>query len=169
MKKIICSVLLVATAFAACKKKDPAPDPLPTPVKTVPKFIILTTDKWKVSAVYMSKGADTIVNYYQTMKECEKDNFITFNASGSISSDEGATKCDPSVAQITTDGRWLLNADTTEFIIQDSKVLPITGAAIAKIVLIDSLNFRISKDTSGTYPGIGTISGTIFANFQKVK
>lgn len=176
MKKILFVAIIATVAITACKKKDtstPTPPPTPTPVdtnKATSRYDALTTDKWKITAVHMSKGDTLIVDYYDgQMKDCEKDNFIFFNKSGSITSDEGATKCDASAAQITTDGSWTLNSDTTMFTIKDSKILPISGTATAKVILIDKTNFKISKDTTIVYPGIGSISGTIYANFSKVK
>lgn len=169
MKKVLLSALLAVFVFSACKKKEDTPTTVTPKDSTVSKYNALTTDRWKITEVRMSRNDTLIVDYYSEMKECEKDNFITFNKTGSISSDEGATKCDPSVDQVTTDGSWSLNTDTTQFTIKDSKVLPISGTATAKVLLISNTDFKISKDTSLVFPGVGTISGTIFASFKKVK
>ena len=46
------------------------------------------------------------------MDNCTKDDLVTFNANGTITDDEGPTKCDPDDPQTTTDGTWTLTDNT---------------------------------------------------------
>jgi hypothetical protein len=177
MKKIIIAAFAVSAVFVACKKDKKTTTAPPKPIDSVitdtnytaSRYEALTTDKWRLSEVYMNDTAGKeVVEYYSGMKECEKDNFFTFNKNASITSDEGATKCDPSVDQVTTGGTWLLSSDTTQFTLKETTILPIKGDINAKIVTIDKYNFKISKDTTITFGAI-TIKGTIFSAFKKVK
>ena len=156
--------------LAACKKKDENPK-TPEPVSKS-KYTYLTTDKWRVAEVYAVNNAptrDIIINYYlDVMKECEKDNLISFNTDGTITSDEGPLKCDTSIAQITTDGNWLVEKDTTQFTLKDSKAFPLKGNLSAKIEILDDNTFTISKDTTVNF-GTMKIEGTIYASFKKIK
>lgn len=177
MKKLTFLLLSIVLAASACKKDDKKSDdpntttPTDTTNKYVSKYTAMITDRWQINAVYiMSKDLkDTIYDYYSAMKNCEKDNFIQFSAAKTVSVDEGAEKCDPSAAQITTDGNWNLNSDTTVLTISDSKILPISGTIIARVENLNYSNLKISKDTNITIPGIPPVPGVIFANFKKVK
>lgn len=176
MKKTAYILAAVCFSILACKKKENKTNNnnnnnTDSTYKYVSKYTGLTTDRWKINAVYIltTDGKDTILDYYSSMKNCEKDNYIQFNTNHSVSVDEGAEKCDASASQITTDGTWSLNMDTTVFTLADSKVLPISGTVIAKVENLSYYNLKISKDTTIVYPGIGTITGVIYANFNKVK
>jgi uncharacterized lipoprotein YehR (DUF1307 family) len=156
MKKIIILALSIPFVFAACKKKE-----------TKTNFDLLTDGKWKVSEVFIAKGDAVALDYYSTMLSCAKDNLYTFNKDYTITSDEGATKCDDTVKQVTTDGNWALTNSDKTFTIKNSKVLPLSGDQSMNIVTLDNSTLKLSKDTTIDYPGIGIISGTIHATFSK--
>lgn len=176
MKKIFLACFVLPLAFAACNKdKDkgtPDPvDPIDT-VLTVPvsKFTILTTDKWKLTEAFVNNTAGELaIDYYSTMKDCEKDNFFFFNASGSITLDEGATKCSASDPQTTTDGNWSFSADTSKMTLSGSSLLPVDGDHTIKILTLTATTLKVSKDTTITYPGFPAMSGTFIASMIKVK
>lgn len=177
MKKVIMAVFAASAVFIACKKDKKTTPSTPKPIDSVitdsnytaSRYEALTTDKWRLSEVYMNDTAgQEVVEYYSGMKECEKDNFFMFNKDATITSDEGASKCDPSVAQVTTGGSWSLNSDTTQFTLKETAILPIKGDITAKVVRLDKNNFKISKDTTIVY-GTITIKGTIYSAFVKVK
>jgi hypothetical protein len=157
MKKIILAVSVLTIAFAACKKD-----------KTVSAFDHLTTGTWKVSETYLAKDTTVLIDYYVAqMQDCAKDNSYTFNADYSITSDEGATKCDTSVAQKTTDGTWALADNDKTFSIKNSKILPLSGDVNMSIVSLDDTYLKLTKDTTIVYPGFGSISGTVHVTFKK--
>ncbi|MGC4058652.1 MAG: hypothetical protein QM743_11120 [Chitinophagaceae bacterium] len=79
-----------------------------------------------MTAIYMTATTgDTSLDYYSTLEACATNNYYIFNTDQSITLDEGATKCDDTVAQTTTDGNWTLSSDTTKFTLKDSKILPL--------------------------------------------
>lgn len=158
MKKIILVALGLTFGLVACKKDKPAE-------KT--KLEMLTSGQWKITEVYIAKDTVVALDYYSTMEECVKDNFFMFNSNFSITSDEGATKCDNSVAQTTTDGKWNLGNNDQTFTLEESTVLPIPGNISMKVVQLDNSTLKLSKDTTIVYPGIGNLVGTIHATFSK--
>lgn len=172
MKKLIIPALILLACAPSCKKeKKTTPTPTPTPVDTpYSKYTALTTDKWKITNVYVTASTgDTSIFYYDDlMKDCEKDNFYTFTTAASISVNEGATKCDISAPQDTTDGKWELNSDTTKFSIVDSKILPFSGKVVLSVKTLTKTQLHLTKDTTGAIEGI-PFSGTVHAHFSKVK
>lgn len=172
MKKLILPAFILFAFAVSCKKeKKTSPTPNPTPVDTpYSKYTALTTDKWKITNVYVTAptGDTTIFYYDDLMKACEKDNFYSFSSSKSIAVNEGASKCDPAAPQDTTDGKWELSSDTTKFSIVDSKILPLSGAVTLKVQMLTKTELRLTKDTSGAISGV-PFTGTIHANFSKVK
>lgn len=172
MKKLIIPVLALFALAQSCKKdKKPTPTPTPTPVDTpYSKYTALTTDKWKITAVYVTAATgDTSIDYYEgLMKDCEKDNFYQFTSAAAIRVNEGLTKCDAAAPQDTTDGKWELSADTSLFSIVDSKILPLSGKVSMKVVALTKTELKLTKDTSGNISGIPFV-GRIHANFIKVK
>lgn len=159
MKKALFAIVTLSVAFTACKKKDEPSE--------VTKTQMLTQGKWKITEVYIEKDNVVALDYYSTMEECEKDNLFTFNADYTITSDEGPTKCDPSVQQTTTDGKWALTNGEKDFTIKESSILPLSGDQSMTIAALDNSIFKLSKDTTIVYPGVGTLSGTIRATFKK--
>jgi hypothetical protein len=158
MKKIALIALSFTLGLVACKKDKPAE-------KT--KLEMLTSGQWKITEIYLAKDTVVALDYYSTMEECVKDNFFTFNSNFSITSDEGATKCDNSVAQTTTDGKWTLSNSDKTFTIEESKILPISGNLSMSVSQLDNSTLKLSKDTTIVYPGVGNLSGTIHATFKK--
>lgn len=158
MKKIVLAALCVTIGLAACKKDKPAE-------KT--KLEMLTTGQWKITEAYLGKDTVQVLDYYSTMEECVKNNTFIFNADYSITSDEGATKCDDTVKQTTTDGKWDLTNDGKTFVIKESNILPLTGTLSMKVDQLDDKTLKLSKDTTFTNPITGTVSGTIHATFSK--
>lgn len=157
MRKTILALVLISIAFAACKK-----------VNKVSAFEHLTTGHWKITETYLAKNDTLLIDYYVAqMQDCAKDNSYTFNTDYSITSDEGATKCDTSAAQITTDGTWALADNDKTFSIKNSKILPLSGDVNMGIVSVDDSYLKLTKDTTIVYPGFGSVSGTVHVTFKK--
>lgn len=53
------TILLIALAFVACKKKDPEPAPAPKPTKSDVTFIIHSAKKAEVTLNYRYDNSDT--------------------------------------------------------------------------------------------------------------
>ncbi len=95
----------------------------------------LTSGNWFIRGsltTISAAGVDSTFDSFKDMEACEKDDFMTFNASGAFTIDEGATKCDPEDPQ-TTSGTWaFIENDTKLVITQDnmsdtSKVVELNG------------------------------------------
>lgn len=115
MKKHIlhAGLILVAMAFVftSCKKDDD--DDPSTNSKTNEEY--LTSGYWKITAMTIdpgvSIGGTTITDIFSQFPPCAKDDLIKFNSNGTITDDEGATKCDINDPQTTNDGTWVLSQD----------------------------------------------------------
>jgi hypothetical protein len=130
--KIITMCLIVAgLAFAGCsdKKDDPAPTPTPTPEPTKTEYLV--AKNWKITAYTSNPAIDwdgsgtMVTDVYAQMQACEKDNLYIFNANGTSTDDEGATKCSASDPQTSSAGPWAFNTtqtvitwDGTDYIIE---------------------------------------------------
>ncbi|MCB2219744.1 MAG: lipocalin family protein [Bacteroidetes bacterium] len=107
-------ILLIAMAlvFAGCKK-DENDDDNPQNSKTTSEY--LTGGYWKVTAMSIDPGIGfggvVITDFYSQMPPCVKDDLVKFNSDGSITDDEGATKCDVNDPQTSNDGTWVLSQD----------------------------------------------------------
>ena len=157
MKRIALLIIALPFVFAACKKDD----------KKSNLELLTNSGTWKISEIYIEKGGVVALDYYSSMKSCEKDNSYAFNKDYSITSYEGATKCDLSVKDTTTDGAWTLSNNESVFVIKNSKILPISGDQSMNILSLDNSTLKLTKDTTIDYPGIGIITGTIHATFNK--
>lgn len=116
---------------------------------------ILTTNRWQLTAATATIPGSTITfNAYDTIPACIKDNFYIFASGGTVTIDEGASKCDESDPQTTT-GNWqLLNNNT-----QLKTIDPITGGnTVANVVKLSSSSL-VLQDTI-TISGI-TVGGTL--------
>jgi len=144
MKKLLILCAGIAT-LAACKKKD----------DNKSRTEYLTSGKWFISSYYyydkITDANGTVTDLTDTTEypteACEKDNFITFKADGTLTSDEGATKCDTSDDQTST-GTWA-------FVENESKI-SITSDGDTYLYKIQSLNgsnFIFGQDSSYTTNG----------------
>jgi len=116
---------------------------------------MLTTNRWQLTGATVTIPGSTIaVNAYDTIPACVKDNFYIFASGGSVTIDEGASKCDPSDAQTTT-GNWqLLNNNT-----QIKTIDPVTGQSTTAAVVTLTSSKLVLQDTI-TFSGI-TVNGTL--------
>ncbi len=79
----------------------------------------LVDGQWRITDVEMDPGIEiggiTIKDVYDIFitQECMKDDLIIFNADGTITEDEGPTKCDPNSPQTTTENTWSMNEEQT--------------------------------------------------------
>lgn len=156
MKKIFLALLALPLMMVACKKKDKTSN-----------LTKLKANTWKITEVNISKDGVIGLDYYDQMKDCEKDNFYTFNNDFTITANEGASKCDPTIADVTTDGSWVLTENESKFTLKNSKILPIEGDQTMSIVTLDANTLKLSKDTTIDYPGVGKLSGTVNVTFTK--
>ncbi len=132
---IIASLLLISImiTFSSCRKEDKGPQDY------------LTEGEWKVTDVELNPGITvsgiTITHVFDFMgDECSKDNLFKFNEDGTITEDEGATKCDPSDPQTTTEGTWTLSEDGSSI----SAVFWGLDTGSADIIILNETTFEFS-------------------------
>jgi lipocalin-like protein len=79
--------------------------------------------------------------YNDFIMDCSKDDLITFNNDGTLTEDEGETKCDPSDLQTTNDATWTLTNNNETLTIID----PDLGPSPATIILLNETTLKVSK------------------------
>ena len=108
-------------ALAGCGKKS---DPTPATPSLSAKATLLTTPKWRITAVVGTStfsGQTITTDGYAGLASCIKDNFSKFNPDLTAISDEGATKCSPTAPQ-TKQGTWSFNAAEDQITTVDPSV-----------------------------------------------
>jgi hypothetical protein len=93
--------LFALAAIAGCSKDDTDTPPAKT------KTELITKANWKFSDAKVSGGS--VASFLQT---CQKDNILTFLATGAGTADEGATKCNMSDPQ-TNPFTWSFQTNET--------------------------------------------------------
>lgn len=114
ISKIVLGAMLASTLFTSCKDKKQV-DPEPPKPKTAQEM--LTAKSWKMSAStskFSFMGQNFTENIMDEMEVCEKDNLEKYNANGTFTNDEGATKCDANDPQIYESGTWQLLENNTK-------------------------------------------------------
>lgn len=115
LTKLITASLLVGTViFTNCKKDEKDPEPTPAPAPALTNTQKLTGKNFKLTASTVdpayNNGTTLVTNWYNQLEACVKDDLLNFNANGTFTSDEGASKCDSDDPQ-TTSGTWLWSTD----------------------------------------------------------
>ena len=154
-RNILLPVLLLVLALAGCSKK--ADDPTPTTPALSAKATLLTTPKWRITAIAGATtfaGQTTTNDAYAGLASCRRDDFSKFNADLSVVKDEGATRCSSTDPQ-TKAGTWAFNAAETQLTVVDSS-LPVgtLGQNItADLVQLSSTTLVVRTSTSQTVGG----------------
>lgn len=146
----LAAICLCTALFAACKKDD---DPS--------RREILTSGNWRMTAFTLSVAGMQQSTGYDTQDPCIKDNLTLFKTDGTVISDEGATKCDPTAAQTSPVGTWELLENDTKFRLTASTAalpigLPVTGSSLAlagDVLELSSSVLRVKATGSYTYQG----------------
>lgn len=144
--------------FAACKKTEKDPDPTPA---TKSKKEIISEGKWQYSAlsfIVKMNGKDTTMDAWSLLEDCDKDDFMTFTASGTGTIDEGATKCDPADPQIEN-LTWEFQDNETYV-----KVTNNDGPTRMKIIELTATQAKYETRTL-----IGADSATVVSTFKNIK
>jgi hypothetical protein len=111
-------VILSVAVIAGCKKDD-------NKNNAVTKTQLLTSGGWKLTSDYYDPSVDydgngtkenEVINFYSP---CDKDDVLTFKTNGTVVSDEGATKCDPTDPQIISTTNWRFSDNETKLWIGD--------------------------------------------------
>ncbi len=125
------------------------------------KTEVIAKSSWK----YYNAGADLDKNGTidsplpsTILLPCIIDNLITFQANGTATIDEGATKCDP-VAPQTTTATWSFSNNESILNISGNGLVGISGQF--KILVLNTTQLHLAKDT--------TISGLQLALVVQLK
>lgn len=152
MRKI--NLLLIVSLFLAtlsCKKDDP-----PT------KKDLLTGKNWILTAETVSPAIDyngiLITDLYAQMDDCDKDDISKFNANGTYTFEEGATKCDVNGPQIFDAGTWVFNSDQTILVLTS----PSDGTINVEIIELTSTKIITKQEMT-----LDDINYTITDTYQK--
>jgi len=150
MRKI--NFLLIVSLFLAtlsCKKDD-------APTKTD----LLSGKNWILTAETVSPAIDyngnLVTDLYAQMDDCDKDDISKFNANGTYTFEEGATKCDVNDPQVWESGTWVFNSDQTILILtsldMDTVNAEIIELTSSKCVISQESNFdNINYTITDTY------------------
>ncbi len=98
-------------AFAACKKDGDNDTQTPTDHLTAAKwFLAAETEREQ------GNGIDTTYDYMSEYEACELDNYMLFTKD-SVVYDNGATKCNPTDAQVIARATWSLIENNNKLVI----------------------------------------------------
>lgn len=97
MALLLASILILAAS--SCKKDDE--EKTNTDKLTGKNFVM---SGWTIDPPVTIQGT-SFADLWSFLPECTKDDFMVFNADGTVTFDEGATKCDPGDPQ-TDQGTW---------------------------------------------------------------
>ena len=133
--------LLVLTVTSCKKDKKDEPTPVAATVET--KTQLLTGKNWKLTAATSDPAFDwdgsgtMVTNIYAQMASCEKDDLLFFNTNGTLKFDEGATKCDPTDPQSTSDDTWSFNSTET--------IITVSSGDDMNLVSLNSTTLKVSS------------------------
>jgi hypothetical protein len=117
MKKlsIYMMAVLIGAIMFGCKKDE---------TKSSKDNII---GKWMMTGMTVNPAIEGVTDYFSTWSECSKDDLTIFNADGTVTNDEGATKCDDNNPQTSSGGTWALSSDNKTLIMnRDEYVTNVT-------------------------------------------
>jgi hypothetical protein len=118
VKKFFSSLMLLLFLFSACEKEE----------KAQSKMDLLTSGQWKITTYTLTPpfdiNGDGIPDSdgLAVREACRRDNLFIFSRNGTLTIDEGGTKCDPNDPQqeIST---WSFQNNETEIIIDGTRAL----------------------------------------------
>lgn len=134
MKKLLLSLTVLSLiGFSSCSDKktdDPAPS-------SKSRTELLTTAHWQLIAgtivppitidIFGQIITISDILEMEGSEPCNKDDFQIFSADGTITNDEGPTKCDPADPQTTSGGKWAWMENETKLrVIDDGDTTLIT-------------------------------------------
>jgi hypothetical protein len=157
MKKSLIVLLTLGALYLSACKDETTEDPTPT----LSRSELLIAGNWQMTSgtivppikIDLFGQVITISDFMEFMdsEPCEKDDLIIFNTNGTITNDEGATKCDPADPQTTAGGNWaLVESDAKLRMIEDGDTTMITIQELTAKTMKGSTLFLNEGDTSTT-------------------
>ncbi len=112
------AILGMAILFSACSKDDDDDNGV-TPNKNNTE--LLTAGKWQQTAfkqTHQENGETITEDYHAQLENCSKDDYTLFATNGTVTFDEGATKCDAADPQ-STSGTWKFIENETKLVFSE--------------------------------------------------
>ena len=141
MNTKILSFVLVSflLAFMGCKDDEGTTTPT-----TATKTKLISASPWILKSLTINPGADDgdgniITNLYDTNEACDNDDEIIYNANGTGSYNEGATKCDPDGDQELGSFTWSFNSAESQ-LIEDGETYDLGELSESKMIQQSSFN-----------------------------
>lgn len=147
------SILAIALTMGACKKDDDSKSARD----------ILIEGQWDLTAAKVNPGIEVfpgvvISDLLIDEEPCDADDLTIFNADGTATGDEGATKCDPSDPQTYSNGTWSLSSDEKQLTIDfDGEEITFNIASITDTQLVLTAS---ADSVDPDYPSTSTITFT---------
>lgn len=132
---IVIILAFVIGASVSCKKDDDS-DPSKTDQLTGKNFRVTAM---VINPAVVVEGIE-FSDFYAFMDACTKDDITVFKTDGTVTFDEGATKCDAGDPQ-TTSGTWEFQDNETKL-----KVVSDGETEIFNIIELTSSKLKISYD-----------------------
>ena len=115
----------------------------------------LMAGNWKLTSITVSPGVNGVTDLSSILPECEKDNIFEFKAGNKFYFDQGAIKCDASLAQ-SDEGTWSYDPAT--------KTLNYSSPVLHPYSL--TITSSSAKTVVGYYMGVnGGVTNTITGTF----
>jgi hypothetical protein len=151
MKKALYFLPILALAVSCDKDEDNSSDNTKTP--------IITQSAWKFenAGVDIDKNGTIELDISNQLEACARDNTYKFEANGSGTVNEGATRCNSSAPQ-TVPFSWAFLSGETELQITSNPAQLFSGQY--KIVTLNNSKMTLSKDTT-----VSGLNATLIANF----
>ncbi|MDH7462279.1 lipocalin family protein [Chitinophagaceae bacterium 26-R-25] len=111
-------VILAVAVIVGCKKDDKN--------NGSSKTQLITSGNWKVTSDYYDPAVDwdgdghTENEVFSLYSACDKDDILVFKTDGSLTFDEGASKCDPSDPQVIETTSWKFSNNETVLLVGPS-------------------------------------------------
>jgi len=138
-------VILSVAVIVGCKKDDNNNN------GGTSKTQLLTTGSWKLTSDYIDPAVDVngdgvadheVFSFYDA---CDKDDMIIFKSDGTVTFDEGASKCDPTDPQ-SENSTWKFASNETQLVVGDAS----SGETVTLVELSATvLKFRSSFAVQG--------------------
>ena len=154
MKKSLLAITAMTLLFTACKKDDE------TPVN--PKKTVVTSGKWHITSsssvvAYPAPIGTQTFDLFAMIPACQRDNRYTFNSDNTVTTDEGATKCNASDPQQKTGGTWAFLNNDTQFQVVDG-----SNSVSGDILVLDNSTLTLRYTTTAN--GIQSTTTTSYSH-----
>lgn len=144
-------IILTGAIMAGCQKDDNNNSTGAT------KTELLTSGNWKITSDYYDPAVDyngdgqvenEVISFYSA---CDKDDLLIFKTNGTLTLDEGASKCDPSDPQVIQSSNWKFSSNETVIVVgpagseQSIQLLELSSTTLKIKVVFTELGVTYSE------------------------